>query len=147
MSKYITEADIKAASRLKFIAQTSQEKLNQSQIAKAMGFESQGSVSQFFNGKIKLNMETTCKFAKLFGVDPTEIRPDLEEALQNKDKVVLVDYNKVIETVEMTLLDLNTHLDYKTKIKIYEVSYNIFKSSRDNQGIKQVQEMVALMAK
>ena len=92
-------------------------------------------------------METTCKFAKLFGVEPTEIRPDLESTLQNKDKVILVDYNKIIETVEMTLLELNTTLDYKTKIKIYEVSYNIFKSSGDNDGIKKVQEMVALMAK
>ena len=61
--------------------------------------------------------------------------------------MILVDYNKVIETVEMTLLELNTTLDYKTKIKIYEVSYNIFKSSRDNDGIKKVEEMVALMAR
>ena len=147
MSKNMTEADLSAAARLKVIAKNSQKQLNQSQIAKAMGFESQGAVSQFFNGKTKLNMETTCKFAKLFGVEPTEIRPDLENIIQNKDKVILVDYNKVIETVEMTLLELNTTLDYKTKIKIYEVSYNIFKSSRDNDGIKKVQEMVALMAR
>ena len=143
MKRNLSAADMDAAKRLKDIITTSPKRLTQGQIAKELGFESQGVISQYINGKIKLGTLTTMKFAKLFDVEPIAIRPDLEEQLQSKDKVVLADYNKVIETIEITLLELNVNLDYKKKIPLFEMAYRVY---QHDKNIEQVKKMVTLIA-
>lgn len=52
--------------------------LTQDRMAEIMG-TTQGAVSQYLNGKIRLNYQAILQFAHALDIDPTEIRDDLEE--------------------------------------------------------------------
>jgi phage repressor protein C with HTH and peptisase S24 domain len=77
-----TPRDVAAAKRLKAIwverARTLDPPLTQEGMAGLMG-GTQGLVSQYLNGHIPLNFKAVMHFAHALGVDPREIRDDLEE--------------------------------------------------------------------
>lgn len=142
MNRNLTTLDLSAATRLKEIIKLSPKKLTQGQIAEKMGFKGQGVVSQYVNGKISLGTDATIKFANLFDVEPTAIRPELEDELQTKKKVVLADYNKVIETVEIQIAKENAELDYKQRIKLYELSYKLYINGKDLVAVGDLTKMM-----
>ncbi|MCW7013430.1 helix-turn-helix domain-containing protein [Escherichia coli] len=56
-------------------------KLTQELAAELLGFESQGTVSQYLNGKIPVNTDAALKFAALLKVKPEDIREDLKDLM------------------------------------------------------------------
>lgn len=65
------------ARRLKqlWIAKKDQLHLNQVKAAKELGYNSQGAISQYINGRVSLNFQAAAKFAKLLRVDIQDIAP------------------------------------------------------------------------
>ncbi len=77
-------ADQKAdAARLKAIYESKKRelRLTQDSLAAACGWESQGTVSQYLNGKIPLNIEAALKFSRHLKCDISEFSPSLAEPL------------------------------------------------------------------
>ena len=60
------------------------KKLTQERAAEQLGFETQGAISQYLNGKVALNDSTILKFSKFLGCNPGEIKPELDSFI-NKD--------------------------------------------------------------
>jgi SOS-response transcriptional repressor LexA len=50
---------------------------NQAELADIMGWQSQGTVSQYMTGKLELNIEALLKFAHTLAFDPAEVSPRL----------------------------------------------------------------------
>lgn len=75
----ITTNDLANAARLKniWLAYKDATKSTQTDLAGAMGFSGQGVVTQYLNGIIALNTDVILRFARVFGVTPNEINPDL----------------------------------------------------------------------
>lgn len=73
------------ASRLKAIWERKKAELSltQEKAAGMLGFNTQGAVSQYLNGRVPLNVENTLKFSALLGVEPEEINPDLADLLRH----------------------------------------------------------------
>ncbi len=67
------------AARLKAVYMEKKRELGltQESLASACGWESQGSVSQYLNGKIPLNVEAAVKFAKALRVSVSDFSPRL----------------------------------------------------------------------
>ena len=79
-------------------------KITQQEIADACGWETQGAVSQFINGKIKLNLTALLRFSNFFGVSPESISPTLSKEI-NKE--------------------LNDDSDYVVSNSLHKNRYNI----------------------
>lgn len=79
MARTITPLDKEKAARLLALwtRKKPELKLTQSSAAQALGFANQGVVSQYLNCYIALNTDVVLRFAKLLGVSPGEIDPDL----------------------------------------------------------------------
>lgn len=75
----ITPQDLENAARLKSIWLTYKEstKSTQTDLAAMMGFAGQGVVTQYLNGSIALNTDAILRFARVLGVSPEKINPDL----------------------------------------------------------------------
>lgn len=73
----LTKEEREDARRLKQIWLSKQEALNLSQVkaAKELGYNSQGAISQYINGKVSLNFQAAAKFAKLLRVEIKDIAP------------------------------------------------------------------------
>ncbi|WP_320728257.1 helix-turn-helix domain-containing protein [Enterobacter ludwigii] len=71
-------------------------KLTQELAAELLGFESQGTVSQYLNGKIPVNTDAALKFAALLKVKPEDIREDLKD---------LMNYVRSSDTYDETFSD------------------------------------------
>lgn len=71
------------AARLKavYTAKKRELSLTQEGLAAACGWESQGTVSQYFNGKIPLNIDAAVKFARVLKVSVSEFSPQLASDL------------------------------------------------------------------
>lgn len=84
----ITEEDIQIASRLKSLWNKKKDELSltQEKAAGLLGFNTQGAVSQYLNGKVPLNVENTLKFSAMLEVDPEEINPELSSLLRHVRK-------------------------------------------------------------
>lgn len=85
--KPITRENAEAASRLRAIWNEKKRELHltQERAAEVLGFSTQGAVSQYLNGKAPLNTDATLKFARLLGVSPADIRPELSELMPAED--------------------------------------------------------------
>jgi transcriptional regulator with XRE-family HTH domain len=77
--KALTPQQIADAKRLKTIWDRKKTSLSltQEKVCEYMGWSSQGSVSQYLNGKIALNLSAVVKLAKILEVTPAEISPTL----------------------------------------------------------------------
>lgn len=75
----ITERDLANAARLKniWLAYKDATKSTQTDLAEILGFAGQGVVTQYLNGSIALNTDAILRFARVLGVSPAEINPDL----------------------------------------------------------------------
>lgn len=73
----LSAAEQEDAKRLKQIWVNKKDALNLSQVraAKELGYNSQGAISQYLNGKVGLNFHAAAKFAKLLRVGINEISP------------------------------------------------------------------------
>lgn len=72
------------AARLKAIyndRKRSNKALNQAVLAEMCGWSSQGTVSQYMNGGLELNLEALLKFAAALAFDPAEVSPRLAELI------------------------------------------------------------------
>ncbi len=80
----LTQQDTQNAARLKQIWNDNKDRLSltQEKAADALGYATQGAVSQYLNGRVPLNIEATIRFASLLGVAPEDIRPDLSDLLK-----------------------------------------------------------------
>ncbi|HGJ5857956.1 helix-turn-helix domain-containing protein [Arsenophonus nasoniae] len=80
----ITPEDKQAAARLKKLWNEKKEALSltQEKAAEELGFNTQGAVSQYLNGKVPLNTDTIIKFAKILHVSPEAIKPELSSLLK-----------------------------------------------------------------
>lgn len=78
-----TPADREATARLKSAWaawQARHPKVTQAQAAPGMGI-TQSALSQYLQGKVPMRSEAAFKIARFLGVDPRELRPDLEQKL------------------------------------------------------------------
>lgn len=73
----LTKEERDDARRLKAIWTAKKEQLHLSQVkaAKELGYNSQGAISQYLNGRVSLNFQAAAKFAKLLRVELQEISP------------------------------------------------------------------------
>ena len=79
-AKPLTQEQLDDAARLKAIFERIKESnpsVTQESVAAACGWKTQGTVSQYVNGKIPLNLSALFKFCEVFGVQPEEISPSL----------------------------------------------------------------------
>lgn len=95
MTRKISDTDKVAAINLRRIWEAKRDilGLTQEKAAEALGFSTQGAVSQYLNGRTALNTDTTLKFAALLQVDPEDINPELK---------VLLDYVRSSNKGEVT---------------------------------------------
>lgn len=77
MSRKLTQPEIEDARRLKQLWNAKKEELHLSQVkaAKELGYNSQGAISQYINGRVSLNFQAAAKFAKLLRVEIKDISP------------------------------------------------------------------------
>lgn len=82
------------ARRLKNLWLSKQDALNLSQVkaAKELGYNSQGAISQYINGKVSLNFQAAAKFAKLLRVEIKEIAPRFAHLVSKPTPIELDDY-------------------------------------------------------
>lgn len=76
-TKELSFDELEDAKRLKEVWNSKKDQLhlNQVKAAKELGYNSQGAVSQYLNGKVAMNMQTAAKFAQLLRVEMSEISP------------------------------------------------------------------------
>lgn len=76
--------ELEDAKRLRRIWNAKKEELNLSQVkaAQELGYNSQGAVSQYINGKVGLNLQAAAKFAKLLRVTVADISPRLGKLVE-----------------------------------------------------------------
>lgn len=95
----LTEEQRADAERLKsvFLREKKIHKnLTQESLAEACGWKTQGTVSQYMNGKIPLNLPALCKFAEAMEVDPAEISPSLALTMVISGSIKATAANKVL---------------------------------------------------
>lgn len=75
----ITDRDLANAARLKniWLAYKEATKSTQTDLAEILGFAGQGVVTQYLNGSIALNTDAILRFARVLGVSPADINPEL----------------------------------------------------------------------
>lgn len=76
--KPLSDDDLANAKRLKEIWVREKGSLTQAKAAEIMGFESQGAVSHYLNGRSALNVAAVLKFSSLLNVPPENIAPNLD---------------------------------------------------------------------
>ena len=76
-NRNLNKDELEDARRLRQLWKDKKDELHLSQVkaAKELGYNSQGAVSQFLNGKVGLNFQAVAKFAKLLRVTVGEISP------------------------------------------------------------------------
>jgi len=89
----LTEAQKKYAANLKKIWNEKKrewnqniKKLTQKKAAEQLGFETQGTVSQYLNAKVALNDSAILKFSKLLECNPGDIKPELDSFINKHIK-------------------------------------------------------------
>lgn len=75
----LTPSELAEAGRLMAIFQDRKVsmKITQEKLAGLMGFNTQGAISQYLNGKVRLGNEVLFRFAYHLNFDPTEVRTDI----------------------------------------------------------------------
>ncbi|MCC7005490.1 MAG: LexA family transcriptional regulator [Ottowia sp.] len=87
-TKLLTQHQIEDARRLRELfnaARAHDRSLTQEKLAFICGWKTQGAVSQYFLGKIPLNLEALLRFSKALHTSPDAISPTLAELLPYQD--------------------------------------------------------------
>jgi len=95
----LTEEQLADAERLKAVfirEKKSHKNLTQESLAEACGWKTQGTVSQYMNGKIPLNLPALCKFSEAMEVDPAEISPSLASTMVISGSIKATAANRVL---------------------------------------------------
>lgn len=124
----ITPEDKQAAARLKKLWNEKKEALSltQEKAAEELGFNTQGAVSQYLNGKVPLNTDTIIKFAKILHVSPEAIKPELSSLLKyvretNSDSNTPTQQPEIsITNRELALLKLINQLPESEQTSLHE---------------------------
>lgn len=97
----LTFEEAEDARRLRVIWQQRKDELHLSQVkaAKELGYNSQGAVSQYLNGKVALNFHTAAKFAKLLRVPIGDITPRYAKLVERPVAPVLEAYTAPVTNV------------------------------------------------
>lgn len=79
----LTQQDEDRAKRIKTIYQQKKAELGitQQSLGEILGM-SQSNVAKYLNGDMPMSLETVMKFAKVLGIEPLEIEPDLDRRFQ-----------------------------------------------------------------
>lgn len=88
--KSLSPEQLEDARRLKGLYNEQVRNLNlgsQVEVAARLGYASQGTLSQYLNGKIPLNLEAVLKFSALLQVSPEQISPGLAKKLTGEFEV------------------------------------------------------------
>ena len=113
-------------------------KLTQDYAAERMGFDAQGTISQYINGYTPLNDSAVYKFADLLGVNPSEIKPSLTSFVNKRltgnmsakeseqDSFGSVAHHKLVPIITWELAKewKNNILLYNTNLKNSKLIYN-----------------------
>ncbi|MBG6240464.1 MAG: helix-turn-helix domain-containing protein [Candidatus Symbiopectobacterium sp. Clec_Harlan] len=124
--RQVTDQDKQTATRLKRIWDEKKKALGltQEKAADALGFNTQGAVSQYLNGKVPLNTDTVIKFAKLLRVTPEEIKPELADLLCYVRETSNDSLNQApelfISPKEMAILKLINQLPESERTQLHE---------------------------
>ncbi|WP_063655203.1 helix-turn-helix domain-containing protein [Candidatus Arsenophonus triatominarum] len=122
----ITPEDKQAAARLKKLWNEKKEALSltQEKAAEELGFNTQGAVSQYLNGKVPLNTDTIIKFAKILHVSPEAIKPELSSLLsyvRETDSNTPIQQPEIsITKKELALLKLINQLPESEQTSLHE---------------------------
>lgn len=105
--------------------------LTQARAAEELGM-SEGAVSQYLRGKLPLGLKTTYRWAAYLGVDPKEIRPDMDELVgavssitgkrqpRTDDKLL----GQALAEVEEVLNSLGIELTPQEKGRLVAIAYD-----------------------
>jgi transcriptional regulator with XRE-family HTH domain len=95
IERYMDEQSLADAKRLKKLWIEKKDELHLSQVkaAKEFGYNSQGAVSQYLNGKAALNMSAVAKFAQLLKVNVADISPRFGSMVANQKPTPLDSYS------------------------------------------------------
>jgi len=113
MARALTKEELDDARRLKQIWIAKKDQLNLSQVkaAKELGYNSQGAISQYINGRVSLNFQAAAKFAKLLRVEIKDIAPRFTP-LVSKPIPSSLDGYTAHSTASIGGLDNHTPLDW-----------------------------------
>lgn len=94
IERFMDEQALADAKRLKKLWLEKKDELYLSQVkaAKEFGYNSQGAVSQYLNGKAALNMSAVAKFAQLLKVNVADISPRFGSMVANQKPTPLDSY-------------------------------------------------------
>lgn len=108
----LTKEELDDAKRLKqlWISKKDQLHLSQVKAAKELGYNSQGAISQYINGKVSLNFHAAAKFAKLLRVEIKEISPRFAPLVGKPIPTSLDEY--VAPTPELCGMETTIVLDW-----------------------------------
>lgn len=83
-AREMTQDELEDAKRLKRIWNARKDELNLNQVkaARELGYNSQGAISQYINGKVGLNLQASAKFAKLLRVNVADISPRFAKLIE-----------------------------------------------------------------
>ena len=142
----------KAVKRLTAIYERlkSEEQLNQTILAHRMGLKQQSAISQYFLGKVPLNMIAVVNFAQALNVSPSDIYPELMEPVRTSflrkidipvryaiiglPTIKNIQYAQIQEGLEEYGVHLNVadYLPYKT-MNSFVVCSNLVKVNKNDE--------------
>jgi transcriptional regulator with XRE-family HTH domain len=123
----LSEKDLAASRNLKRIWEEKRDRLGltQRKAAKIMGMANQSAVSHYLNAQRPLTFSVTLKFARLLGIDPREIRADLDELrLETYGLINTRVLQEARAIVKETLKNRGVVVDDDTEANIVAHAYN-----------------------
>lgn len=151
IKRKITQADRDAAIRLKgkWREHKVRTGMTQSEAAKMMGYRTQGMVASYINCHVVLGVSATLKFAKLLGVSPLELRPDINELIPAELEGYLEEkyWRKCIIMTEATLAATGqSSVSGEDRFAMYMATYRIMQTedfnSQDTAIVEGVVELI-----
>ena len=115
----LTQDQKEDADRLKsawFAYRSNTPGASQRSLATALGFKSQGSVSQYINGEIPLNVAALLKFCQRFGIPPESVSPHLAAEFAKMNALAGSDATPISELQQVV-----TRLTTSGKMQLTEV--------------------------
>lgn len=151
IKRKITQADTDAALRLKNLWQEHKARTGMTQLeaSEAMGYTTQGIVAAYLNCHAALGVGATLKFAKILGVSPLDIRPDINDLMPSEQEGYLDEkyWKKCVVMTEATLAATGqTGISGEARYAMYMSAYRIMQTedfnSQDTAIVEGVVQLV-----